>query len=67
MGVEVYPFSVLTLALGSVSGQGHGPAALPPRRASETIWGGDETGYFCLVSNLHTENRRRSLYCKIKF
>jgi hypothetical protein len=49
MGVEVYPYSVLNLALDTLSGQRHLPTALPPGRAPEPIWSGDEIEYFCPV------------------
>ena len=67
MGVEVYPYSVPTLAIDSVSGQRHARATLPLGSASELILRGDETGYFRHVSNLQTENRRMNLYCKMNF
>jgi hypothetical protein len=62
MGVEVYPYCVITLVLDTLGGQCHVPAALPSGRAPETIRRGDEREYFCPVSILQIENRRISLY-----
>jgi len=67
MGVELYPYSVLTLALDSVSGQRATLRHLSSAKSLGTIWSGDETGYICLVCNLQNENRRMSLYCKMNF
>jgi len=65
MWVELYPYSVLTLALDSVSGQSATLRHLSSAKSLETIWSGDETGYICLESNLQNENPRMSLYCKM--